>query len=89
MVDKLEFFRLIAFFAVKSERISVCDVEAGFLNDLHLFDPPRMAWRELSQKRKGISPSPRRSMGFTADDKGKLYMFGGTNGPGVSTRFQK
>ncbi len=75
-------------FAVKSEGIALRVVEAGFLNDLHLFDPPRMAWKELSQKTKGISPSPRRSMGFTADDKGKLYMFGGTNGPGVSSRVQ-
>ena len=54
----------------------------AFLNDLQLFDPAKVAWTDITSNAKGDPPSPRRSMGFTADGKGMLYVFGGTDDSG-------
>ncbi len=62
--------------------LSIYYLAGQYLNDLHHFDPQRMAWTELSINSQGATPSPRKSMGFVADDAGKLYCFGGADGQG-------
>ena len=57
-------------------------ISGAFLNDLQLFDPAKAVWTDITPNAQGSSPSPRRSMGFAADDEGKLYVFGGTDGNG-------
>ena len=54
----------------------------AFLNDLQLFDPAKLVWTDITPNALGPPPSPRRSMGFVADDQGMLYVFGGSNDSG-------
>ena len=57
---------------------------AGFLNDLHLFDPANLAWTDLSSNTQGPVPAARRSMGFVSDIAGRLYVFAGKTITGTS-----
>jgi hypothetical protein len=50
---------------------------AGYLYDLHVYDPAAGAWADLSAARNGTPPSPRGSHGFTSAGD-KLYVHGGS-----------
>jgi hypothetical protein len=52
---------------------------AGFLDDLHVFDPTTMNWTLLSAARDNSRPSARFGHGF-ASAGGKLYVHGGFGG---------
>ena len=49
---------------------------AGYLNDLHVYDPVAMGWMDFSATVSGNPPSPRIAHGFTSVG-GKLYVHGG------------
>ena len=47
-----------------------------FYNDLFIFDPSSMKWKDLSNATKGLLPSPRSVTGFAVSDD-YIYVFGG------------
>ncbi len=49
---------------------------AGFLDDLHVFDPATMTWTLLSVAYDAGRPSARSGHGFTSAG-GRLYVHGG------------
>ena len=49
---------------------------AGYLQDLHVYDPATMAWTDLSATTSGTPPFARAYHGFTSAG-GKLYVHGG------------
>ena len=49
---------------------------AGFLGDLHSFDPANMTWTLLSAAHDAPRPSAREGHGFTSA-RGRLYVHGG------------
>ena len=55
--------------------------QAGYLNDLRVFDATSMIWTNLTGSMYGVIPSPRRMHGLTSVG-GKLYVHGGT-GQGI------
>ena len=55
--------------------------QAGYLNDLRVFDAISMIWTNLTGSMYGVIPSPRRMHGLTSVG-GKLYVHGGT-GQGI------
>ncbi len=54
---------------------------AGFINNLHVYDPATAAWTDISTAINGTSPSPRYLHGFTSAG-GKLYVHGGADAKG-------
>ncbi len=62
---------------------SLSPLPAGFLDDLHSFDPTAMVWTLLSPGAdSGQPPSARRWHGF-ASAGGKLYVYGGQGNSGT------
>jgi hypothetical protein len=58
---------------------------AGVLNDLFQYDTLNMQWSELNASLvRGVFPSPRRGLGFTAAS-GRLYAFAGAYPSNTST----
>jgi hypothetical protein len=51
---------------------------AGYLDDLHSYDPADMTWTLLSAAEDSTRPSARAQHGFTSAG-GKLYVYGGDN----------
>jgi hypothetical protein len=53
----------------------------SFLSSMSVFDPVELAWRDVSNKTSGVSPSPRSDFGFALAGN-KLYVHGGYNPSG-------
>ena len=55
---------------------------AGYLNDMHVYDPGDRSWTALSAAVSGTPPSPRSNLCFTSLG-GLLYVQGGQNTSGM------
>jgi hypothetical protein len=67
------------------EQVLKCIIAGSFWGDLKLFSPTKAAWTDITFSNRGILPTPRRSMGMTSDEAGKLYVFGGINNQGIES----
>ena len=52
------------------------DGRAGFLGDLHRFDPAALCWVDITSSTHGNAPQPSKGHGFTAIAE-SLFLFGG------------
>jgi hypothetical protein len=62
-----------------------CPSCAGYLNDLHVYDPAAGAWTDLSAALSGTPPSPMGRHGFESAG-GKLYVHGSWDDSGEGGR---
>ena len=60
---------------------------ADDLSDLYQLSTITLQWINVTALMRGTCPFPRSSMGFTAGNDGKLYVFGGQSAAGGNAIF--